>query len=94
MIGVAIDRAALPAVVGKPLDRPYYAIPANVVDSLNDRIEIDDQLTQIRNNSADPYVTTRDLYLKQRKAEIAAICPRKGETIDAALPPRPGKGKD
>jgi phospholipid-binding lipoprotein MlaA len=94
VIGVSIDRFLLPAVVGKPLNQPYYAIPANVVDSLNDRIDIDDQLNQIRNNSPDPYVATRELYLRQRKAEIAAICPKKGDTVEKNLPPRPGKGRD
>lgn len=94
LIGVGMDRAALPAVVGKPLDQPYYAIPANVIDSLNDRIDIDEQLKEIRANSTDPYTATRELYLKQRKAEIAAICPKKGERAEEALPPRPGKGKD
>jgi phospholipid-binding lipoprotein MlaA len=94
IIGVGLDRAALPAVVGAPLDQPYYAIPSNVIDSLNDRIDIDEQLKEIRGNSGDPYVATRDLYLRQRKAEIAAICPKKGETVDRALPPRAGKGRD
>lgn len=94
LIGVGMDRAALPAVVGKPLDQPYYAIPANVIDSLNDRIDIDEQLKEIRANSSDPYTETRELYLKQRKAEIAAICPKKGERAEEALPPRPGKGRD
>lgn len=94
LIGVGMDRAALPAVVGKPLDQPYYAIPANVIDSLNDRIDIDEQLKEIRANSTDPYTATRELYLKQRKAEIAAICPKKGEVAEEQLPPRPGKGRD
>jgi phospholipid-binding lipoprotein MlaA len=94
VIGVTMDRTALPVIVGKPFNRPYYAIPANVIDSLNDRIEIDGQLAKIREESADPYTDTRELYLKQRKAEIAAICPKKGEVVDTALPPRPGKGRD
>lgn len=94
VIGVAMDRAALPAAVGKPFDRPYYAIPANVIDSLNDRIEIDEQLNRVRTESGDPYAETRDLYLRQRKAEIAAICPKKGEKVEQGLPPRPGKGRD
>lgn len=94
LIGVGMDRAALPAVVGKPLDQPYYAIPANVIDSLNDRIDIDEQLKEIRANSSDPYTATRELYLKQRRAEIAAICPKKGEVAEEELPPRPGKGRD
>jgi phospholipid-binding lipoprotein MlaA len=93
LIGVSIDRFLLPAVVGKPLNQPYYALPANVVDSLNDRIDIDDQLNEIRSKS-DPYIAARELYLKQRKAEIAAICPKKGERVDKNLPPRPGKGRD
>ncbi|MDR2856714.1 MAG: VacJ family lipoprotein [Novosphingobium sp.] len=92
--GVSLDRMAVPAAIGKPFNRPYYAIPANVIDSLNDRIDIDAQLRDMRDNSADPYAATRDLYLKQRKAEIAAICPKKGETPDQTLPPRPGKGRD
>ncbi|MCW1430063.1 VacJ family lipoprotein [Novosphingobium sp. JCM 18896] len=94
LIGVGMDRAALPAVVGKPLDQPYYAIPANVIDALNDRIDIDEQLKQVRAESADPYTETRELYLRQRRAEIAAICPKKGQAIEQGLPPRPGKGRD
>ena len=94
LIGVGMDRAALPAAVGKPLNQPYYAIPANVVDALNDRIDIDEQLKQVRAESADPYTDTRELYLRQRKAEIAAICPKRGERVEQGLPPRPGKGVD
>jgi phospholipid-binding lipoprotein MlaA len=94
VIGVGLDRAVLPAVVGAPLDQPYYAIPANVIDSLNDRIDIDDQLKRIREDEANPYAATRELYLRQRKAEIAAICPKKGEVPEAGLPPRAGKGRD
>lgn len=94
VIGVGLDRAVLPAVVGAPLDQPYYAIPANVIDSLNDRIDIDDQLNRIRRDEANPYAATRELYLRQRKAEIAAICPKKGEVPESGLPPRAGKGRD
>jgi len=94
IIGVGLDRAALPAVIGAPLDQPYYAIPANVIDSLNDRIDIDDQLKEVRANSSDPYVATRELYLRQRRSEIAAICPKRGEKVDPTLPSRPGKGRD
>jgi phospholipid-binding lipoprotein MlaA len=94
VIGVTIDRAILPAAVGAPFDKSYYVIPAGVIDSLNDRVEIDQQIDQIRKESADPYVATRDLYLAQRKSEIAAICPGKGGKVDATLPPRPGMGRD
>ena len=94
LIGVTLDRAALPAVVGAPLNDPYYALPAATLDSLNDRVEIDGQIKQLRKESTDPYAESRDLYLKQRASEIAAICPKKGQVVDETLPPRPGKGKD
>lgn len=95
LVGLSIDKAIVPAAVGKPLNTPYYAVPAITIDALNDRIEIDAHLEELRANSPDPYVATRELYLRQRKAEIAAICPRKSDgPIDPALPPRPGKGAD
>lgn len=95
LVGLTLDKAAVPFAVGRPFNKPYYAIPAGVIDSLNDRIEMDGQLNKLREESPDPYVATRDLYLKQRRAEIGAICPRHGDaTPDPALPPRVGKGKD
>lgn len=95
LVGLSIDKAIVPAAVGKPLNTPYYAVPAITIDALNDRIEIDAHLEDLRTNSPDPYVATRELYLRQRKAEIAAICPRKGDApVDPALPPRPGKGAE
>lgn len=94
LIGVGLDRAALPLAVGSPLNEPYYALPASTIDALNDRVEIDGVLNEIRENTGDPYAETRDLYLKQRKSEIAAICPKEGEVVDETLPPRPGKGRD
>ncbi|MFM9568676.1 hypothetical protein, partial [Streptomyces turgidiscabies] len=64
-------------------------------DALNDRIEEDAVLTKMREESPDPYVATRELYLKQRRAEIGAICPKHGDAVvDPALPPRVGKGVD
>lgn len=95
LVGLSIDKAIVPAAVGKPLNTPYYAVPAITIDALNDRIEIDAHLEDLRANSPDPYVATRELYLRQRKAEIAAICPKKGDApVDPALPPRPGKGAE
>ena len=95
LVGLGIDKAIVPAAVGKPLNTPYYAVPAVTIDALNDRIEMDAQIEDMRANSPDPYVATRELYLRQRKAEIAAICPRKGDApVDPALPPRAGKGAD
>ena len=93
--GLLLDRALVPVAVGAPFDRTYNALPSAAIDSLNDRIEMDGQLKRMREESADPYVATRELYLKQRKAEIAALCPKKGDApFDPGLPPRIGKGVD
>jgi phospholipid-binding lipoprotein MlaA len=95
LAGLLLDRAAVPFAVGKPFNKPYYAIPAGVIDSLNDRIEMDGQLNKLREESPDPYIATRDLYLKQRRAEVGAICPSHGDAHpDPTLPPRVGKGVD
>lgn len=94
-VGVLMDKPIVALAVGKPFNKSYYAIPAITIDALTDRIEEDALLTKMREESNDPYVATRELYLKQRKAEIAAICPRKGDApIDPTLPPRVGKGVD
>lgn len=95
LVGLGLDRAAIPFVVGKPFDKPAYAISAGVIDSLNDRIEMDTQLNRLRKESPDPYIAMRELYLKQRRAEVGAICPRRGDVApDPSLPPRVGKGEN
>ena len=94
-VGLMLDKPGFTLVLGRPFSRPYYSIPAITIDALSDRIEEDAVLTKMREESPDPYVATRELYLAQRRAEIAAICPKKGDKpIDPALPPRVGKGVD
>ncbi|MFT3966085.1 MAG: VacJ family lipoprotein [Sphingobium sp.] len=72
LIGRLLDLAVVPAAFGKPFNRPIYSITTGTVKSMNDRVEFDEQLTQIR-ESGDPYVVTRDLYLKRRQTEIEAL---------------------
>lgn len=73
LIGRIADLSLLPAVVGKPLNEPYYAIPAGVLNSLNYRVDMDDQIESLRDKCGDPYAANRDLYLIQREAEINAL---------------------
>jgi len=95
LVGLTLDKPLFTLAIGKPFNRPYYSIPAITIDALNDRIEQDAVLTKMREESPDPYVATRELYLKQRRAEIAAICPKRVKgPIDTNLPPRVGKGVD
>ena len=94
VIGVTLDKAFLPAVIGAPFDDPLYTIPAFTIDSLSDRVEIDATLERIREEEDDPYAATRELYLKQRAMEIAETCGKGDVEIDPDLPPRAGKGRD
>lgn len=95
LIGLGMDKAVVPFAAGRTFRSPYYVIPAVTIDALSDRIEEDAVLTRMREESSDPYVATRELYLKQRRAEIHAICPKRGDApIDPTLPPRVGKGRD
>lgn len=72
LFGLGLDRLLVPVAVGKPFDRPYYAIPVGVLGSLDYRIEFDDYLRNIR-ESRDPYAAARETYLKAREAEIEAL---------------------
>lgn len=73
LIGDSVDNLLLvPALVGKPLNKPEVALPMTVVSQLGERAAFDDQINKIRKTD-DPYATYRDLYLRQRKAEIDAL---------------------
>lgn len=83
LIGNTLDQALLPLAVGKPFNRPEYAVSYFVVNGLDERLELDAELSAIR-ASDDPYAERRDTYLAMREREIAAL---KGETVAA---PEPG----
>ncbi|MFM7028145.1 MAG: MlaA family lipoprotein [Chakrabartia sp.] len=71
--GRIMDLMLLPLAVGKPLNNPYYALPAGVLSSLDDRAEFDAELTRLRTQSGDPYAALRAYYLNKRQAEIDAL---------------------
>ncbi len=77
VIGVTMGRAFFPFVAGKPFNKPYYALPAAAIDTLNVRVEMDADLKRIREESNDPYVASRDLYLKQRYQHLMELCPKR-----------------
>lgn len=69
LIGSGLDQAVLPYVAGKPFNTPEYGIPAYAFNSLNARLEFDEQLRDIREGD-DPYVQFRTEYLEKRQFEI------------------------
>ena len=85
LFGLGLDKAFLPTLVGKPFNRPAYAIPSGIIDSLNDRIEIDAQLEKLR-KADNPYAASRSLYLRQRAETIEGLC---GKRKRSSAPPAP-----
>lgn len=72
IIGDTVDKMAMPFLIGKPFTQPAYVIPATILNQLGERAAFDDTIQQIRKED-DPYAAYRELYLKQRKAEIEAL---------------------
>lgn len=70
LVGTGLDRLVLPLSVGKPFNRLTYTVPTGVLSSLDHRVEFDDELHRLRDESADPYTASRGFYLQGRQAEI------------------------
>nr|WP_298190039.1 VacJ family lipoprotein [Novosphingobium sp.] len=83
LFGLVVDRLALPLAVGAPFNKAWYAIPINIVDSLDYRNEADEDFQRLR-KAADPYSTYRRVYLQSRFDQIEALHGRgplaKGQT--------------
>ncbi len=85
LAGNSIDLLVVPTAVGAPFNRTAYAVPTTVIRQLNDRIEGDAQIQRLQQESLDPYVETRTLYLEMRQREIDAL---KGNGRDVVTGPQ------
>lgn len=73
LAGNSIDLLVVPTAVGAPFNRTAYAVPTTVIRQLNDRIEGDTEIKRLQEQSADPYVETRTLYLDMRQRQIDSL---------------------
>ncbi len=81
IVGDTVDKMIVPLAVGKPFNSPSYVIPATIINQLGERAAFDETIQAIRKED-DPYTVYKNLYLKQRKAEIEALHGRTtGDTI-------------
>ena len=85
--GRMVDLSIVPVAAGKPFNTPYYALPKGGLSALDERARNDEEITE-RKDTADPYVTIREHYLKKRQWEIAVL---RGEVPD---PYKPGAKAD
>lgn len=79
LAGNTLDQMLLPFVVGKPFNRTEFAIGYFAINSLDQRLQFDEDLATIE-SSDDPYLMRRETYLAKRRAAIAEL---RGEPIDA-----------
>jgi phospholipid-binding lipoprotein MlaA len=82
IIGDTVDKLLLPAAVGKPFTKPAVVLPMTIMNQLGERAAFDEQINKIREEDR-PYAAYRDLYLKQREAEIEAL---HGRTVPDVVP--------
>lgn len=88
-LGDGLDRLIVPLAAGKPFTDPVYVIPLYVVSSLDQRAELDEKLQELHGGT-NPYLATREDYLRTRQAEIDELRGKRRDTADpAALPTKP-----
>lgn len=92
IIGDTVDKMAVPFLMGKPFTEPAYVIPTTILNQLGERAAFDDTVQQIRKEE-DPYAAYRELYLKQRKAEIEALHGRTSNDVVPVYGRRMGEGE-
>jgi phospholipid-binding lipoprotein MlaA len=72
IIGDTVDKLILPMAIGAPFNKPSYVIPATILNQLGERAAFDETIQEIRKQD-DPYTVYKQMYLKQRQAEIDAL---------------------
>ncbi|MEO0698704.1 MAG: VacJ family lipoprotein [Pseudomonadota bacterium] len=80
LVGSGLDQLFLPVAVGKPFTEPEFTVPYFVINSLDSRLEVDEELERI-GDTLNPYAARRDTYLYRREKASAEL---KGEE-----PPEP-----
>lgn len=70
LVGDGLDLMVLPTAVGRPFNQITYTAPAGILRALDRRIELDDDIREMQDESADPYVAARKQYLQMRQTEI------------------------
>jgi phospholipid-binding lipoprotein MlaA len=77
LLGSTLDQLLLPVAVGEPFNRTEFAASYFVVNGLDQRLNFDEEIKDIR-SADDPYLVRRQTYLAQRRKDIADL---KGEPV-------------
>lgn len=87
LIGGGLDRLILPTAVGTPFNKLAYTIPTGVLSALDHRAEFDEDLNRMRDETANPYASLREYYLKKRRDEIDGLRGRHPATVTPVTAP-------
>ena len=70
LVARPFDLLILPAIVGKPFNKPGVALAKGALNALDERVNFDEDLRKLREESDDSYSAVREYYLNKRRAEI------------------------
>jgi phospholipid-binding lipoprotein MlaA len=73
LVGGTIDGLFYPIVIGAPFTQLEVTVPVGTLSALDYRIENDEAIRTLNEDSANPYRATREAYLARRQAEIDAL---------------------
>ncbi len=73
LFGGTVDAVFLGSILPPPITDPIVAVPAGTLSALDYRIENDEAIRALNEDSANPYRATREQYLARRQAEIDAL---------------------
>ena len=88
LVGGGVDAVTTPIYFVKYAYKDEVLLTLNVVGGLNQRAEVDTELTTLLSDAADPYATLRSTYLQARQGEID------GGATPSALPDIGSPGAD
>jgi ABC-type transporter lipoprotein component MlaA len=91
LAGRMLDLSLLSATVGGLFSSPYYGPVRGTMASIDDRVEFDAKLHQLRDETPDGYSSVRQYYLDERAAEIEGLhrkkATRRAPTTQLLSPP-------
>ncbi|MEO0061825.1 MAG: hypothetical protein RLZZ08_385 [Pseudomonadota bacterium] len=81
LVARPFDLLILPAVLPAPFRDPSVALAKGTLNALDERVNFDEDLRRLREQSENPYAAVRDYYLTRRQAEIDYLR-GKGPNVD------------
>lgn len=86
LLGGTVDALLLASILPAPIDKPIVTIPTGALSALDYRIENDETIRALYDESPNPYRDAREKYLARRQADIDALRGKAAPPIVAPVP--------